>query len=173
MESSYTSRLLALTSCTLLRKAFPLLLLLTLRVLTCKNLALNQEVKVLVAQSCPTVCHPMGCSLPGSSIHGILQARRLEWRAISYSTGSSQPRDQTLCPLALQADSLSPEPSGMMEQNVFFFQMKSVRVRNGLITCNIYIVNRKSGKTLIVVRAFYELQQIAEGGNEIFSLWDI
>ena len=123
---------------------------------------------MLVAQLYLTLSDPMGCSLPGSSIHGILQARRLEWRAISYSTGSSQPRDQTLCPLALQADSLSPEPSGMMEQNVFFFQMKSVR--NGLITCNIYIVNRKSGKTLIVVRAFYELQQIAEGGNEIFSL---
>ena len=125
---------------------------------------------MLFAQLYLTLSDPMGCSLPGSSIHGILQARRLEWRAISYSTGSSQPRDQTLCPLALQADSLSPEPSGMMEQNVFFFQMKSVRVRNGLITCNIYIVNRKSGKTLIVVRAFYELQQIAEGGNEIFSL---
>ena len=123
---------------------------------------------MLVAQLYLTLSDPMGCSLPGSSIHGILQARRLEWRAISYSTGSSQPRDQTLCPLALQADSLSPEPPGMMKQNVFFFQMKSVQ--NGLITCNIYIVNRKNGKTVIVVRAFYELQQIAEGGNEIVSL---
>ena len=39
---------------------------------------------------------PMDCSLPGSSIHGILQARILEWVAISLSRGSSQPRDQTL-----------------------------------------------------------------------------
>ena len=48
-----------------------------------------------VAQSCPTLCDPMDCSLPGSSIHGILQARILEWVAISFSRGSSQPRDRT------------------------------------------------------------------------------
>ena len=38
-----------------------------------------------VAQSCPTLCDPMDCSLPGSSLHGILQARVLEWVAISFS----------------------------------------------------------------------------------------
>ena len=48
-----------------------------------------------VTQSCPTLCDPMDCSSPGSSIHGILQARILEWVAISFSRGSSQPRDQT------------------------------------------------------------------------------
>ena len=47
-----------------------------------------------VAQSCPTLCNPMACSLPGFSVHGILQARILEWVAISLSRGSSQPRDQ-------------------------------------------------------------------------------
>ena len=46
-------------------------------------------------QSCPTLCNPMNCSLPGSSVHEIFQARVLEWAAISYSTGFSQPRDQT------------------------------------------------------------------------------
>jgi len=46
-----------------------------------------------VAQSCPTLCDPVDCSLPGSSVHGILQARILEWIAISFSRGSSQPRD--------------------------------------------------------------------------------
>ena len=40
---------------------------------------------VLVAQSCPTLCNPMDCSPPGSSVHGILQARILEWVAISFS----------------------------------------------------------------------------------------
>ena len=45
--------------------------------------------------SCQTLCDPMDCSLPGSSLHGILQARVLEWVAISFSTGSSQPRVQT------------------------------------------------------------------------------
>ena len=39
-----------------------------------------------VAQSCPTLCDPMDCSLPGSSIHGNVQARVLEWVAISFST---------------------------------------------------------------------------------------
>ena len=39
----------------------------------------------LVTQSCPTLCDPMGCSLPGSSIHGIFQARVLEWGAIAFS----------------------------------------------------------------------------------------
>ena len=46
---------------------------------------------VLVAQSCPTLCNPMDCSPPGSSVHGILQARILEWAAISFSRGSYQP----------------------------------------------------------------------------------
>ena len=48
-----------------------------------------------VAQSCPTLCDPMDCSLPGSYVHGIFQAMVLEWIAISYSKGSSQPRDRT------------------------------------------------------------------------------
>ena len=46
-------------------------------------------------QTCPTLCDPMDYSLPGSSVQGILQARILEWVAISSSRGSSQPRDQT------------------------------------------------------------------------------
>ena len=50
-------------------------------------------MKMKVTQSCPTLCHPMDCSLPGSSIHGILQIRILEWVAIPFSRGSSQPRD--------------------------------------------------------------------------------
>ena len=48
-----------------------------------------------VAQSCLTLCDPMDCSLPGSSVHGIFQARILEWVAISFSRGSSWPRDRT------------------------------------------------------------------------------
>ena len=47
-----------------------------------------------VTQSCLTLCNPMDCSLPGSSVHGIFQARILEWVAISFSRGSSRPRDQ-------------------------------------------------------------------------------
>ena len=64
-----------------------------------------------VAQSCPTLCDPVDCSPPGSSVHGILQARILEWVAISFSRGSSHPRDRTHVS-ELQADALTSEPSG-------------------------------------------------------------
>ena len=50
---------------------------------------------VKVAQSCPTLCNPMDCSLPRSSVHGILQTRILQWVAVPFSRGSSQPTDQT------------------------------------------------------------------------------
>ena len=59
--------------------------------------SLGLEVKESeVAQLCPTLGDPMDCNLQGSSVHGILQARILEWVAISISRGSSQPRDGTL-----------------------------------------------------------------------------
>ena len=65
-------------------------------------------------QSCPTLCNPMDCSLPGSSIHGILQARILEWVVMPSSRGSSQPRDQTCvsCLLHWQAGYLPLVPPG-------------------------------------------------------------
>ena len=47
------------------------------------------------AQSCPTLCDPMDCSPPGSSVHGILLARILEWVSIPFSRGSFQTRDWT------------------------------------------------------------------------------
>ena len=54
-----------------------------------------KSVKALVSQLCPIVCDLMDCSLPGFSVHGIFQARILEWVAIPFSRGSSQPRDWT------------------------------------------------------------------------------
>ena len=65
-----------------------------------------------VAQSCPILWDPLDCSPPGFSAHEILQARILEWVAISFSRGSSQPRDQTQVSQALQADALTSEPPG-------------------------------------------------------------
>ena len=61
----------------------------------------NQEIpmqilnKLLVAKLCPTLCDPIDCSPPVSSVHGILQARILERVAIPFSRGSFWPRDQT------------------------------------------------------------------------------
>ena len=47
-------------------------------------------------QQCPTLCNPMNCGTPGPSVHGILQARILEWIIIPFSRGSSRPRNRTL-----------------------------------------------------------------------------
>ena len=58
-----------------------------------KTLKKNSESEV--TQLCPTLCNSMDCSLSGSSIHGIFQARVLEWIAISFSRGSSWPRNRT------------------------------------------------------------------------------
>ena len=60
-----------------------------------ETLALASKLWVLVAQSCLTLCNPMDWSPPGSSVHGILQARILEWVAIPFSRGSSWSRDWT------------------------------------------------------------------------------
>ena len=54
-----------------------------------------KKVKLLLAQSCLTLWDPMNCSSPGSSVHGISQARILEWIAIPFSRRSYQPRDQS------------------------------------------------------------------------------
>ena len=55
----------------------------------------KEKKKSAVVQLCPTLWDPVDCSLPGSSVHGILQARTLEWVAISFSGGSSRPTDWT------------------------------------------------------------------------------
>ena len=59
-----------------------------------------------VAQSCPTLCSPVDCSPPGSSVHGILQARILEWVAFSFLGDLPDPGVETGSP-ALQADSFT------------------------------------------------------------------
>ena len=65
-------------------------------------------------QSCPTVCDPMDCSPPGSSVHGIFRARILEWVAISFSRGFSRPRDRT-CVCCTAGNFFTTEPSGKPE----------------------------------------------------------
>ena len=69
------------------------------------------KLKVLVTQLGPTLCDPIECSPPGSSVHGILQGRILEWVAISSSRGSSRPRDRTKVP-CIEAGPLLSEPLG-------------------------------------------------------------
>ena len=72
---------------------------------------LSCAVLCLVAQLCTTLCCPMHYSLPGSFVHGILQARILEWVAMPSSRGSFQPRIELRSPI-LQEDSVFSEPQG-------------------------------------------------------------
>ena len=70
------------------------------------------KVKLLVAQSYTTLCNPMSFNLPVSSVHGILQARILEWIAISFPRGIFPTQGGNLCFLLWQADSLALAPPG-------------------------------------------------------------
>ena len=81
-------------------------------------------MKISVAQLCPTLCNPMDCSPPGSSVHRILQARILEWLAIPFSRGFPDPGIKPGSP-ALQAVSLPSEPPGGKFRSYIYFQLKS------------------------------------------------
>ena len=70
----------------------------------------------LLAWLCPTLCHPMDCNQPGSSVNGILLARILEWVAIPFSRDLPDPGIEPRSP-ALQADSLLSEPPGNLVLN--------------------------------------------------------
>ena len=72
---------------------------------------MKSEVNVLVAQFCPSLCDPMDCSPPGSSVRGISQARMQEWVAMPFSGDLPNLGIKSGSP-ALQADSLLPEPPG-------------------------------------------------------------
>ena len=75
---------------------------------------------VLVAQSCPTLCHRVDHNPQGSSIHGISQARKLEWAAILFSRGSFPGIESRSS--ALQVDSLLSEPPGKPECDLVMFK---------------------------------------------------
>ena len=79
-------------------------------------LHLAKKVKVLVAQSCLTLCDPVHCSPPGSSVHGILQARILEQVAFPSPEDLPDPEIKSMSP-ELQADTLPSEPQGIF--NIF------------------------------------------------------
>ena len=73
-------------------------------------------MKVFISETYPTLCDPMDCGLPGSSVHGILQVRVLEWVAMLSPPGNlPDPGVQPKSP-ALQADSLLTEPQGKASQ---------------------------------------------------------
>ena len=66
-----------------------------LKMFACQRKDFSLKCYALVSQSCPTLFDSLDYSLPGSSVHGILQARILEWDAIPFSRGSSRSKDRT------------------------------------------------------------------------------
>ena len=97
-------------------------------------------VCVCVAQSCSTLCDPMDCSPPGSSVHGIPQARILEWVAILFSRGSSQCRGQTQVS-HMGADALPSEPLGIpiTMHGISIYPLPNSFVLFSIISCSCFI----------------------------------
>ena len=71
-----------------------------------------------VAQSCPTLSDPMDCSPPGSSVHGVFQARVLEWGAIAFSDQSEWPSSKNLQTISVGEDVEKREPSYTIGVNI-------------------------------------------------------
>ena len=78
---------------------------------TSKYIKLFQQSWCLVIPSCPALSNPVDCSPPGTSVHGILQARTLEWVAVPFSRGSTWPREWICIPCVMRSF-LTSEPLG-------------------------------------------------------------
>ena len=115
---------------------------------TQQHRATISESESEVAQSCSTLCNLVDYSPLGSSVHGILQARILEWVAISFSRGSSWPRIEPRSP-TLQADTLTSEPPGK-PSNYFRQETKSTWQLNQVKKVEIKHNIRTTAKTLMV-----------------------
>ena len=90
-----------------------------------------------VTQSCLTLCDPVDCSPPGSSVHGVLMARILEWVAISFSRGSSRPRNRTYVSCI----------AGRCFHDINFNRQLKVHIYKNIFTGNFFII--KSIKTMV------------------------
>jgi len=100
-----------------------LLLCLCVCVCVCVYFFIYVCVHAKLLQFCPTLCDSMDCSPPGSSVHGILQARMLEWVAIPFSRGSSPPWDQTCisCVFCIAGRSFTTAPPGKPVYMIYIY----------------------------------------------------
>ena len=92
----------------------------------------HRKKEIEVAQSCPTLCDPEDYSLPGSSVHGILQARILEWVTIPSPGDLPDPRIERRSP-TLEADALTSDPLGKPMMSIILVVLGSVN--GGKILC--------------------------------------
>ena len=111
-------------------------------------------MKAIVTQSCPTLYDPVDCSPPGSSVHGILQARVLEWVATSFSRGSSQPRDQTQVS-CIAGGFFTAEPPEKPPQSVQLLSHVGIFSSPGTAACqaSLAITNFWSSLTLMFIES--------------------
>ena len=129
----------------------------------------------LVAQSCPTLCDPMDCSLPDSSVHGILQVRILEWVAMTSPGDLPDPGINPRSP-ALQEDSLPSEPSekpkntGMSSLSLLQGNFPTQELNRGLLHCR-WILYQLSylGSPTIKTHSFWGKKQIKSNKEEPFG----
>ena len=115
-------------------------------------------------QSCPTLCNPMDCSPPGSSVHGILQASILEGIAISSSRGSSQPRDRTWvsCLLHWQAYSSQLVPPGEPIHKCLLLTFMRMQWNIAINTCvcvSVCVCEDKATRKLTYTRVISAISQ--------------
>ena len=108
-----------------------------------------------VVQSCLTLCDPMDCNPPGSSVHGIFHARIQDWVAIPFSRGFSQSRDWTRSP-TLQVDSLPAQPQG---------KPKNTRVDNLSLLQHIFPTQESSWGLPHCRRILYQLSYLVSTFN--------
>ena len=127
-------------------------------------------------QACPTICNHLGCSSPGSSVRGILQARILERVAISFSRGSSLPRDGThvpywqpgslpLAPPGKPKEIKVPRPVSFWNQSSFQISLSRLNLSpelqlcasNCLLVCNRYLKTNMSQTELLMFRPKFSL----------------
>ena len=114
---------------------------------------------MLVAQSCPTLCNPMDCSLPGSSVHEILQARILEWVAISSSGDLLEPGIEPRSP-SLQANSLLSEPSG---KPVVSNSLQSYGLQPSRLLCPWDYPSKNTGVDCFLLQGIFPTQRLNLG----------
>ena len=120
---------------------------------TLKYLGLKGKISLVSvcarAQLCLTLCNPMDCSSPGSSVHEISQARMLEWVAISFSSGFSWPRVQTHISLYIlhwQAGSLPAELPGKPQNMSRVLLLSSISELNSTYVCVMGRRERRDGR---------------------------
>ena len=120
-----------------------------------------------VAQSCPTLCNPMDCRPPGSSIHGIFQGRILEWVAISFSRRSSRPRDWTQVS-HIVADALPSEPPGNSSQ----YKDVCILIFYIFLTLQNMIVPSRS-KLQVEKKIFFSFSSVTGNDTKQTQVWNL